>query len=374
MDNILLSSGLAFLITFFSIPVIIKVAKEKKLYDEPDERKVHKNVIPTLGGMGIFAGFIVSLLMGISSANNPEFQFFVAACLVIFFMGLKDDIMILSASKKFIGQLVTAGIIIRFGGIQLSDMHGFLGVHSIPPIASYFLTLFTIIVVTNAFNLIDGIDGLAGSLGLVTAVSFGIYFYLIENISYSVMAFALAAATFAFLIYNFSPAKIFMGDTGSLLLGTVNSILVIKFIQLAPITPTSFQIQSAPALGFAILMVPLFDTLRVFTIRIFNRRSPFSADRNHIHHFLLDLGFNHRKIVAIIGSTAVGFIALSWVLRKLDTTIIIGILLALGFLLTAFVYQLRKRRFQKIVLKNVKNTQVRMPKITTYKPEVVEIK
>lgn len=374
MDNILLSSGLAFLITFFSIPVIIKVAKEKKLYDEPDERKVHKNVIPTLGGMGIFAGFIVSLLMGISSASNPEFQFFVAACLVIFFMGLKDDIMILSASKKFIGQLVTAGIIIRFGGIQLSDMHGFLGIHSIPPIASYFLTLFTIIVVTNAFNLIDGIDGLAGTLGLITAVSFGIYFYLIQNISYSVMAFALAAATFAFLIYNFSPAKIFMGDTGSLLLGTVNSILVIKFIQLAPITPTSFQLQSAPALGFAILMVPLFDTLRVFTIRIFNRRSPFSADRNHIHHFLLDLGFSHRSIVAIIGSTAVGFIALSWVLRKLDTTIIIGVLLVLGCSLTAFVYQVRKRRFQKIVLKNVKTTQVRMPKITTYSPEVAEIK
>ncbi len=374
MDNILLSSALAFIITFFSIPVIITVAKEKKLYDEPDERKVHKNVIPTLGGMGIFAGFIISLLMGISSADNPEFQFFVAACLVIFFMGLKDDIMILSASKKFIGQLVTAGIIIRFGGIQLNDMHGFLGIHSIPPIASYFLTLFTIIVVTNAFNLIDGIDGLAGTLGLITAVSFGVYFYLIQNVSYAVMAFALAAAVFAFLIYNFSPAKIFMGDTGSLLLGTVNSILVIKFIQLAPITPTSFQIQSAPALGFAILMVPLFDTLRVFTIRIFNRRSPFSADRNHIHHFLLDLGFSHRKIVAIIGSTAVGFIALSWVMRKLDTTIIIGALLVLGFLLTALAYQMRKKQFQKIILKNVKTTQVRMPKITSYKPEVAEVK
>ncbi len=374
MDNILLSAGLAFIITFFSIPVIIKVAKEKKLYDEPDERKVHKNVIPTLGGMGIFAGFIVSLLMGISSANNPEFQYFVAACLVIFFMGLKDDVMILSASKKFIGQLVSAAIIIRFGGIQLSDMHGFLGIHTIPPVASYALTAFTIIVVTNAFNLIDGIDGLAGSLGLVTSVSFGLYFYFIGNISYSVMAFSLSAGIFAFLIYNFAPAKIFMGDTGSLLLGTVNSILVIKFIQLAPLTPTSFQIQSAPAIGFAILMVPLFDTLRVFTIRIFKRRSPFSPDRNHIHHFLLDLGLSHRKIVLVMSATAVAFIAISWLMRSLDTTFIIGSLLGLGFLLTATVYQLRKNSIKRLVQSRTRKEPMRMPKITAYHPEIAEAK
>lgn len=374
MDNILLSAGLAFIITFFSIPVIIKVAKAKKLYDEPDERKVHKNVIPTLGGMGIFSGFIISLLMGISSAANPEFQFFVAACLVIFFMGLKDDIMLLSASKKFLGQLVAAGIIIRFGGIQLNDMHGFLGIHTIPIIASYVLTLFTIIVVTNAFNLIDGIDGLAGTLGVITTVSFGLYFYFIDNISYSVMAFTLSAATFAFLIYNFSPAKIFMGDTGSLLLGTINSILVVKFIQLASTTPTNFRLETAPAIGFAILMVPLFDTLRVFTIRILNRRSPFSADRNHIHHFLLDLGLSHRSIVAVMGSAAIGFIALAWVLRDIDTTAIIGILLATACLLTTLVYQLRKKKFQKIVLRNVKSTEIRRPIIKTYQPEIAQVK
>ena len=370
MDNILLSAGLAFIITFFSIPVIIKVAKKKKLYDEPDERKVHKDVIPTLGGMGIFSGFIISLLMGISSAANPEFQYFVAACLVIFFMGLKDDIMDLSASKKFVGQLVTAGIIIWFGGIQLDHMHGFLGVEAIPPVASYVLTLFTIIVVTNAFNLIDGIDGLAGSLGLITSLSFGLYFYFIDNISYSVMAFSLSAALLAFLIYNFSPAKIFMGDTGSLLLGTVNSILVIKFIQLASDTPTTFRVDTSPAIGFAILMVPLFDTLRVFTLRILNRRSPFSADRNHIHHFLLDLGLSHKSIVMVMGSTAVGFIALAWVLRNLGNTTIIGILLATACLLTSLVYQLRKKKLNKIVLKNIKTTEIRLPKIKTYTPEV----
>jgi UDP-GlcNAc:undecaprenyl-phosphate GlcNAc-1-phosphate transferase len=114
MDNILLSAALAFLITFFAIPVIIQVAKDKKLFDEPDERKVHKNVIPTLGGLGIFAGFIIATLMGVPAAITSELQYFAAATTVIFFLGIKDDILVLSASKKFIGQLIAAGIIIKF--------------------------------------------------------------------------------------------------------------------------------------------------------------------------------------------------------------------------------------------------------------------
>src|ERR1700704_1370848 len=125
MDNILLSASLAFLINFFAIPIVIQVAKDKKLFDEPDERKVHKAVIPTLGGLGIFAGFILATLMGVpSDISNQQLQYFIAAALVIFFLGIKDDILVLSATKKFIGQLIAAGIIIRFGGIQITSMHG----------------------------------------------------------------------------------------------------------------------------------------------------------------------------------------------------------------------------------------------------------
>lgn len=375
MDNILLSAVLAFIITFFSIPVIIEVAKAKKLYDEPDERKVHKNVIPTLGGMGIFSGFIIALLMGIPGGVNPEFQYFVAATMVMFFLGLKDDVMILSASKKFIGQLVCAGILIKFGNIRLDDMHGFLGIHEIPPIASIVLTTFTIIVVTNAFNLIDGIDGLAGTLGLITTFTFGLYFFYIGSVPYAVMAFTLCASLVAFLIYNFSPAKIFMGDTGSLLLGTINSILVIKFISVAGSAGTSLPMSSAPALGFAILMVPLFDTLRVFAIRIFKRRSPFSPDRNHIHHFLLDLGFSHRKITLSIGSVAILFIVAAFALRNLNTTLILAILLAAACCITAIVYQLRKKIRNGFVSTAPKKEVIKTHKIiSSYTPELAEMK
>ena len=155
MDNILLSGILAFLITFFAIPIIIEVARTKKLFDEPDERKVHKVVIPTLGGLGIFGGFILALLIG-APVGSRELQYFVAAAIVIFFLGIKDDILVLSAAKKFIGQLVAAGIIIKFGDVRISNMHGFLGITIIPYMASIVLTLFTVIVIINSFNLIDG--------------------------------------------------------------------------------------------------------------------------------------------------------------------------------------------------------------------------
>ena len=229
MNNILISSGLAFLITFFSIPIIIQVARDKKLFDEPDERKVHKMVIPTLGGLGVFAGFILATLLAVPTLSR-ELQYFAAAAIVIFFLGIKDDILVLSAAKKFIGQLVAAGIIIKFGGVQITNMHGFLNIGQLPEFVSICFTVFTIIVIINSFNLIDGVDGLAGSLGLLTSICFGLYFFHIGQLMYAVIAFSLAGSMIGFLIYNFSPAKIFMGDTGSLLIGLINSILVILIL------------------------------------------------------------------------------------------------------------------------------------------------
>ncbi|MEO5650300.1 MAG: MraY family glycosyltransferase [Ginsengibacter sp.] len=373
MDNILLSGALAFLITFFSIPVIIEVAKSKKLYDEPEERKVHKMVIPTLGGLGIFAGFIIATLMGAPPSMAAVLQYFVAAALVIFFLGIKDDILILSASKKFIGQLVAAGIVIKFGGIQITNMYGFLGVYELPQTVSVLLTLFTIVVITNSFNLIDGVDGLAGSLGLLTSTIFGIYFSQTGQFLYAVMSFALAGSLIAFLIYNFYPAKIFMGDTGSLLIGLLNSIFVIKFISVAANPALGVPLASAPAIGFAILIVPLFDTLRVVAVRIINRRSPFSPDRNHIHHFLLELGFSHQKIsFSCLGANIV-FIAMAYFLRFSGTTLVILALSAAAILIVSLVYYSRPK--PKVIILNGQNDKesfIKSHKILTLAGETVE--
>lgn len=372
MSNIIFSSTLSFLITFFAIPVIIQVAREKKMFDEPDERKVHKMVIPTLGGLGIFAGFILATLLNVP-LNNPEFQYFVASAIVIFFLGIKDDILVLSPAKKFIGQLVAAGIVIQLGGVQITSMHGFLGINELPPMVSVLFTMFTVVVITNSFNLIDGVDGLAGSLGLLTTIIFGSYFLYIGQLMYAVMAFALAGSLIGFLVYNFSPARIFMGDTGSLLIGLFNSILVIKFINIAGTPGGKLSFEAAPAIGFSILIVPLFDTLRVFSLRISEKRSPFSPDRNHVHHFLLDLGFSHKMVTFSCVAANIGFIILTYSLRSLGTTALIGMLLTLSTFLITVIYYKRARTKQAIKSNILAEDQlIKARKVLSFTPEMVE--
>lgn len=376
MEYIILSAALAFLITFFAIPVIIQVSKDKKLFDEPDERKVHKNVIPTLGGLGIFAGFIIAILMGVPKNMAAELQYFAAAITVIFFLGIKDDILVLSASKKFIGQLIAAGIIIKFGNVRITNMYGFLGFHEIPYTAGIIFTIFTVVVITNSFNLIDGVDGLAGSLGVLTTLVFGTYFFYAgpATLPYAVIAFSLAGGTIAFLIYNLSPAKIFMGDTGSLLLGLVNSILVITFINVASNPAANLHYDSAPAIGFAILMIPLFDTLRVFGLRILDRRSPFSPDRTHVHHFLLDLGFSHRMVTIICVSANIAFIILAYLLRHLGTTTVVGILLLSALIFIGVIYFNRNKKKKSGTGKVTNAGTLRSHKILKLAPKSMEAK
>jgi UDP-N-acetylmuramyl pentapeptide phosphotransferase/UDP-N-acetylglucosamine-1-phosphate transferase len=338
MFDVLLSIAISFTVTFLAIPAVINVAEMKKLFDMPDARKVHHAPITPLGGLGIFAGFIFGCLLTLHFNQFDDLQYFIAASFVIFFLGLKDDILIISPVKKFIGQVLAAFIIIYYGNIQIRSMHGFLGVYQLPEMFSLILTYFAVIVVINSFNLIDGVDGLAGSLGLLSTTVFGVYFLYIGMLPYAVIAFSLAGSLLAFLIFNFQPAKIFMGDTGSLLVGTINAILVIKFINVANTPDVRMPIIASPAVGFTILMVPMLDTLRVFGIRILHRRSPFSPDRNHIHHLLLDRGFSHRAITIFL--TAVNFvmIALVFLGRSLNCTLLLFAVFFLFFIMLAGIY------------------------------------
>jgi UDP-GlcNAc:undecaprenyl-phosphate GlcNAc-1-phosphate transferase len=340
MFDVLLSIAISFTITFLAIPAVINVAEMKKLFDMPDARKVHNAPITPLGGLGIFAGFIFGCLLTVRFNQYPELQYFIAASFVIFFLGLKDDILIISPVKKFIGQVLAAFIIIYYGNIQIRSMHGFLGVYQLPEMFSLLLTYFAVIVVINSFNLIDGIDGLAGSLGLLSTTIFGVYFLYIGMLPYAVIAFALSGSLLAFLIFNFQPAKIFMGDTGSLLVGTINAILVLKFINIAGTGDVRFPIPATPAVGFTILMIPLLDTLRVFGIRILHRRSPFSPDRNHIHHLLLDRGFSHRTITLLLVAVNALMIVLVFMARSVNCTILLFSVFAIFFAMIAGIYYL----------------------------------
>jgi UDP-GlcNAc:undecaprenyl-phosphate GlcNAc-1-phosphate transferase len=340
MFTVFLSGSLSFIVTFLAIPTIIQVAKEKKLFDEPDERKVHKISIPTLGGLGVFAGFILSLLL-MASNGNGELKYFVAAAMILFFLGIKDDILIISPTKKMIGQFIAAGILVQLGGLQISNMQGFMGVFQLPPFVSIPFTMLTIVFIINSFNLIDGVDGLVGAIGLLTSLFFGCYFLFAGQPFYSIMGFSMAGSLLAFLFFNFSPAKIFMGDTGSLLIGIVNSMMAVKFIDFASNIESAFPLASTPALAIAILIIPIFDTIRVFALRILNKRSPFSPDRNHVHHFLLDLGFSHRKVTLICVFVNMVFIAIAFFLQILGTTILISIQMTIAFALMGLVHYKR---------------------------------
>jgi UDP-GlcNAc:undecaprenyl-phosphate/decaprenyl-phosphate GlcNAc-1-phosphate transferase len=344
MLDVLLTASVAFIITFLAIPVVLQVAEKKKLYDVPDERKLHTRLVASLGGVGIFAGFILASLLSIQGQFNFEFQYFFAAAIVIFFLGLKDDLMILSATKKFIGQIIAASILIHLGGIRLDSMYGLFGFEQVTEGFGLALSYLTIIVVINSFNLIDGIDGLAASLGILSMLVFGSYFFAVDLQAYALLSFSMAGSLVAFMIFNHHPAKIFMGDSGSLMIGLINSILVIKFINVAHEPAVAIPITSSVAIGFAILIVPLLDTLRVFSIRILNGRSPFTPDRNHVHHLLLDRGLGHAAVTLICVSINVGFILLAWFGRSLGTTLLLSIMLALAFTGLGFLYYYRRRR------------------------------
>ena len=373
MFDVLLSIAISFAITFLAIPVIIAVSEQKKLFDIPDERKIHQTPIPSLGGLGIYAGFILASLISIKFEAATEFQYFFAAAFVIFFLGLKDDILVISPIKKFIGQVLAAFLIIYKGGVQIKSMHGFLGVEGpLPEMFSLLLTYFTVIVIINSFNLIDGIDGLAGSLGLMASTLLGFYFLQVNMDAYSILAFSLAGSLAAFLIFNFQPAKVFMGDTGSMLIGMVHAILIVKFINVAQTPAISFPILAAPAVGFAILMIPLLDTLRVFGIRIIHRRSPFSPDRNHIHHLLLDKGLSHRAITISLVSINFLFILVTYILRATGSTWLIFGIIALFFSAIGLLYYTRPQP-RHFVAKSIdpESTEIKVSKIVPLTKDTV---
>lgn len=344
MLDVLLTASVAFIISFLAIPVVLQIADQKKLYDVPDERKVHTHPVASLGGVGIFGGFLLASLLSIRGHLNPEFQYFFAAALVIFFLGLKDDLIVLSASKKFVGQMVAASILIHLGEIRLDSMHGLFGFEDLPEGFALALSYLTIIVVINSFNLIDGIDGLAASLGILTTLIFGTYFFLIDYQAYALLAFAMAGSLVAFLIFNHHPAKIFMGDSGSLMIGLVNAILVIKFINVASEPEVALPVASSVAVGFSILIVPLLDTLRVFAIRIYNGRSPFTPDRNHVHHLLLVRGMGHISITVTCVVINLLFVALAYFGRSLGSTTLLLIMLTISFIGLGILYYRRPLR------------------------------
>lgn len=290
MYEIILSFLWAFLLAVFAVPSIIDVSHRKKLLDEPNTRNIHRTLTPRLGGLAIFAGFISALT--IFGYLNNGVQKLLAGCVVLFFIGVKDDMVTVSAFKKFFVQLLATGIVMFLSDIRITSFQGLFGIYILDPGISYLFTFLVVTGITNAINLIDGIDGLAGSIILVISVTFGTYFFIYGS-PYAVVAFSLAGGVCGFLRYNVHRAKIFMGDTGSLVCGFIVSVLAIQFIEMK-------VVEAAPALAVAILAIPLLDTFKSFTLRILHGKSPFTADRKHVHHQLMAAGFSQLNVLFLL--------------------------------------------------------------------------
>jgi len=347
---VLLSVATAFVVTYFSIPSIIAVARAKHLYDEPNGRTSHLVSTPTLGGMGIYAGIIIASMIFVDIANMGFIQYIIAGSIVMFFIGLKDDILAIAPFKKLLGQIIAASIIIDLGGIRFTHLHGFMGIGEINYVSSALISLFVIIVTINAFNLIDGIDGLASGIGMLVVGFFGTWFFMVGHHELAVLAASVFGALLAFFRFNvFSRRnKIFMGDIGSLTLGFFVAVLLIRFNEININQNGPWAISAAPVVSFGVLILPMFDTLRVFFIRIFKGKSPFKADKQHVHHRLLALGNTHiRASLILIGFNAF-FIAIALLLQNLNIYLLGFVILLLATLFSYLPVVLIKKQSTRL--------------------------
>ena len=360
MDIIILGFITSFLIVLLATPSLIKVAKLKRLVDEPsEERKLHVRSVPTIGGIIIFAAFIFAYALWFPSEDRnyffdpyndlqlafDQFKYMIASLIILFFIGVKDDIIGTAPMYKLAGHMIVAFILVLMADVRIESMHGLMGYETLPDWLSILLSVFTYIVVVNGFNLIDGVDGLAAGVGFIACVFFGVYFKLAGDIPLTLLASSLAGALLGFLIFNFNPARLFMGDSGSMLIGAIMSVLAIRLIEHdGQLLPASLKEISTPVLAMSILSYPLVDTIRVFILRAVKGTSPFMADNNHIHHGLLASGMNHRMVTITIYLVFIVVVCCNFLFASFSPTLSFFIMLALALIAYQLPLWLRKKK------------------------------
>ena len=347
-DYAVLSLGivfsLSFLIAFFTFPTILYVANEKNLMDEPNGRSMHSKKTPTLGGIGVFFSLVIVMVL-IGVLLNTKVVLLAVGCItILFFIGLKDDLTVLSPKSKFLGQLFAALLIIVLSDIRIVGFSQIFSVSVLPYWLSIVFTVFVYVLIINAFNLIDGIDGLAASIAVLASAMYTILFYKSGELGFALLSFALCGALLAFLRFNFSDRfKLFMGDTGTMIVGFMLAFFTVSFISQSQLNVSSLYHNVSPGLALAILFYPLLDTCRIFFIRVFILKvSPFKPDQNHIHHRFIQNGFSHIQTAAIIVLVNLIIIMIAFGMRHLNLNIQVGLLCLYGSLLVMLPLVMRR--------------------------------
>tara|TARA_R110002049_G_scaffold261136_1_gene437235 strand:+ start:866 stop:1897 length:1032 start_codon:yes stop_codon:yes gene_type:complete len=291
--------------------------------DEPVDRSMHTAKTPTLGGVGMFITFTLTLItagmfLNLTQADLLKLLSLLAATITLMFLGIKDDLLGLAPKKKFIIQALAATLVIVLTDVRIASCYGLLGLEELPYLVSVIFSIFVFLAVINAYNLIDGIDGLAGTIAIIVSASFGAFYLLNERYLMVAVSFALIGALIGFLRFNLSDRRrIFMGDCGSMFVGFLLAYQAISFLEFNAKEVTPYTIRVAPIMAMAILSFPILDTVRVFIIRIAQKRSPFSADSNHIHHGMLNMGHSHKKATLILAIINILVIALAFLIKDL---------------------------------------------------------
>lgn len=339
----------AFAITYMLIPKIIWVAQQKDLTAKPNKRSSHKVVTPNFGGVAFFISFIFMFSFLRNEYLIFNSNFLVPAVTVLFVIGLKDDLVSIAPRTKLLGQLLAILLILLSGEFTVDNLHGFLGIYYISPWILMPILIFLMLGIINAYNLIDGADGLASSVGLVIMAFFAYLFYQLNEIYYFLMTFIIMGSFIAFLRFNLSEnscRKLFMGDTGSLFIGFIMVVFTLKLLTIPGIQyiESSIKANNIVIIITGVLFIPLFDTTRVMLVRFINKQPLFNPDRNHIHHLLLDSGFTHIQTSVIIASLAMvialTILQLSFLLTSLW---LFGVMIILAIGLYFFFYFLKHK-------------------------------
>ncbi|GAA4644994.1 MraY family glycosyltransferase [Pontixanthobacter gangjinensis] len=329
---------------------------------EINHRSSHKLEVPSFGGVAFF--LVLILIISVLQSLRTSFtgNHLIIGLTFLFMAGLKDDLVVSSAKLKFISQVFAAGFIIFSPELSMLDLHGFLGIGEIPLIIGYGLKLLIVVALINAYNLIDGIDGLAGIAGIVICSIFALAFYLVREPYFVLLSVSAVGILAAFLRYNFSNShrKMFMGDGGSLIIGFLIAFLSLKILVM-PESPELLKIGFLPEnralFVLAVLFLPIFDTLRVILIRLSDGKSPFEADRNHLHHVLLDNNLSHKKASLVLGGLNILIIAVCILVSRELNSLWMSAFCIFLFLVVGVMFEMLKKRAQEL-----KQAEPRRPK------------